>query len=70
VSNDAGPRPNAADDVVGASAAYTDTEAHMDLALTPAQADVRRQVSALARSVGWEYWRRRTGGARPPEVLL
>jgi alkylation response protein AidB-like acyl-CoA dehydrogenase len=42
----------------------------MDLALTPAQADVRRQVSALARSFGWEYWREKDRKAEYPTEFV
>ena len=29
----------------------------MDFALSEAQAEIRRQVAALARGFGWDYWR-------------
>jgi hypothetical protein len=38
----------------------------MDLALTPAQAEIRRQVAALARGFGWEYWREKDRKAEYP----
>jgi acyl-CoA dehydrogenase len=42
----------------------------MDLALTPAQAEIRRQVAALARGFGWEYWREKDRKAEYPTEFL
>ena len=42
----------------------------MNLALTPAQADIRRQVSALARTFGWEYWREKDRKAEYPSEFV
>lgn len=38
----------------------------MDFALSEPQAEIRRQVSALARSFGWEYWREKDRKAEYP----
>jgi acyl-CoA dehydrogenase len=38
----------------------------MDLALTSAQVEIRRQVSALARGFGWDYWREKDRAAEYP----
>ena len=42
----------------------------MDLALTPAQAEIRRQVAALARGFGWEYWREKDRKAEYPTEFV
>jgi alkylation response protein AidB-like acyl-CoA dehydrogenase len=42
----------------------------MDLALTPAQAEIRRQVAALARGFGWEYWREKDRKAEYPNEFV
>ena len=42
----------------------------MDLALTPAQAEIRRQVAALARNFGWEYWREKDRKAEYPTEFV
>ena len=42
----------------------------MDFALTPAQADIRRQVSALARGFSWEYWREKDRKAEYPSEFV
>jgi hypothetical protein len=39
------------------------------VALTPAQADIRRQVSALARGFWWEYGRERDRMAEYPSPV-
>jgi acyl-CoA dehydrogenase len=38
----------------------------MDFALTDAQAEIRREVAALARGFGWEYWREKDRKAEYP----
>jgi hypothetical protein len=38
----------------------------MDFTLTPAQAEIRRQVALLARGFGWEYWREKDRKAEYP----
>jgi len=45
---------------------YTGSEDHVDFTLTPAQAEIRRQVAALARAFGWEYWREKDRKAEYP----
>ena len=42
----------------------------MDFALTSAQADIRRQVTALARGFGWEYWREKDRKAEYPSEFV
>jgi alkylation response protein AidB-like acyl-CoA dehydrogenase len=42
----------------------------MDFGLTPAQADIRRQVGALARGFGWEYWREKDRKAEYPTEFV
>jgi hypothetical protein len=42
----------------------------MDLALTDAQVEIRRQVSALARRFGWEYWREKDRKAEYPTEFV
>jgi acyl-CoA dehydrogenase len=42
----------------------------MDFALTPAQAEIRRQVAALARTFGWEYWREKDRKAEYPTEFV
>jgi acyl-CoA dehydrogenase len=42
----------------------------MDFALTPAQAEIRRQVAALARGFGWQYWREKDRKAEYPIEFL
>ncbi len=42
----------------------------MDLALTPAQAEIRRQVAALARNFGWGYWREKDRKAEYPTEFV
>jgi alkylation response protein AidB-like acyl-CoA dehydrogenase len=42
----------------------------MDFALTPAQSEIRRQVSALARGFGWEYWREKDRKAEYPSEFV
>jgi acyl-CoA dehydrogenase len=42
----------------------------MDLALSPAQAEIRRQVAALARNFGWEYWREKDRKAEYPTEFV
>jgi alkylation response protein AidB-like acyl-CoA dehydrogenase len=50
----------------GGARLYWFEEPSMDFALTPAQADIRRQVSALARGFSWEYWREKDRKAEYP----
>ena len=38
----------------------------MDFALSEAQAEIRRQVAALARGFGWDYWREKDRKAEYP----
>ncbi|HEX2501200.1 MAG TPA: acyl-CoA dehydrogenase family protein [Methylomirabilota bacterium] len=38
----------------------------MDFTLTPAQAEIRRQVALLSRGFGWEYWREKDRKAEYP----
>ena len=38
----------------------------MDFALTDAQTEIRREVAALARGFGWEYWREKDRKAEYP----
>ena len=42
----------------------------MDFALTPAQVEIRRQVAALARGFGWEYWREKDRKAEYPTEFV
>jgi len=42
----------------------------MDLALTEAQTAVHREVGALARSFGWDYWRRKDQKAEYPTEFV
>jgi acyl-CoA dehydrogenase len=42
----------------------------MDFALTEAQAEIRRQVLALARGFGWEYWREKDRKAEYPTEFV
>jgi alkylation response protein AidB-like acyl-CoA dehydrogenase len=42
----------------------------MEFALTPAQAEIRRQVFALARGFGWEYWREKDRKAEYPSEFV
>ena len=42
----------------------------MDFALSDAQAEIRRQVSALARGFGWEYWREKDRKAEYPTEFV
>ena len=42
----------------------------MDFALTDAQADIRRQVGALARTFSWEYWREKDREHEYPEEFV
>ncbi|HEY7139750.1 MAG TPA: acyl-CoA dehydrogenase family protein [Methylomirabilota bacterium] len=42
----------------------------MDFALSEAQAEIRRQVAALARGFGWEYWREKDRKAEYPTEFV
>jgi acyl-CoA dehydrogenase len=42
----------------------------MDLALSEPQAEIRRQVAALARGFGWEYWREKDRKAEYPTEFV
>ncbi len=42
----------------------------MDFALTEAQAEIHRQVLALARGFGWEYWREKDRKAEYPTEFV
>ena len=42
----------------------------MDFALTEAQAEIYRQVLALARGFGWEYWREKDRKAEYPTEFV
>jgi alkylation response protein AidB-like acyl-CoA dehydrogenase len=42
----------------------------MDFALSPAQSEIRRQVGALARGFGWEYWREKDRKAEYPTEFV
>ena len=42
----------------------------MDFALTPAQAEIRRQVWPSARGFGWEYWREKDRKAEYPTEFV
>jgi alkylation response protein AidB-like acyl-CoA dehydrogenase len=42
----------------------------MNFALTPAQVEIRRQVTALARGFGWEYWREKDRKAEYPTEFV
>jgi hypothetical protein len=42
----------------------------MNFALTPAQAEIRRQVATLARGFGWEYWREKDRKAEYPREFV
>src|SRR5262245_1384055 len=42
----------------------------MDFALSESQAEIRRQVSTLARGFGWEYWREKDRKAEYPTEFV
>jgi alkylation response protein AidB-like acyl-CoA dehydrogenase len=42
----------------------------MDFSLSEAQAEIRRQVAALARGFGWEYWREKDRKAEYPTEFV
>jgi hypothetical protein len=42
----------------------------MDFALSEAQAEIRRQVAALARGFGWDYWREKDRKAEYPTEFV
>ena len=42
----------------------------MDFALTDAQESIRKEVSTLARSFDWEYWREKDRKAEYPVEFL